>query len=328
MVHQPGVDLPLAIFIMGPTAAGKTDLAIALQDVLPGRIISVDSAMIYRGMDIGTAKPSAAELARAPHRLIDVIDPAETYSVGDFCRDARGEMDAAVAEGRVPLLTGGTMMYFKALKEGFADVPVADQTVRQRLLETAELEGWDSLYRQLQRIDPEAAAGLHPNNHQRLVRALEVFELSGRPLSSHWAARGRWDGQDERGAAQTIALPYRILELALIPESRALLHRRIEARFTMMLNRGLIDEVERLRARGDLNLDLPSMRCVGYRQVWEHLEGNFSYEELVQRGIAATRQLAKRQLTWLRRWPEAHSLDPGSPDLYRNVLKLVDCTPH
>lgn len=330
MERAPQVERPLAIFIMGPTAAGKTDLAIALQDLLPGRIISVDSAMIYRGMDIGTAKPTADELERAPHRLIDLIDPAERYSAGDFCRAARQEMDAATAEGRVPLLTGGTMMYFKALKDGFADVPEGDAEIRLRLQQRAERDGWDSLYRQLRQVDPEAAAGMHPNNHQRLLRALEVYQLTGRPLSAHWASSGRWESAPGRTGGLRLdsscssGLPYDVLELALVPGSRALLHRRIEARFAMMLNRGLIDEVRQLKARGDLSLELPAMRCVGYRQVWEYLDGNFNRQELVQRGVAATRQLAKRQLTWLRRWNEAYQIDPENTDLCRNVLKLIE----
>lgn len=332
MSHDNGgapTDLPLAIFIMGPTAAGKTDLAIALQDRLPGRIISVDSAMIYRGMDIGTAKPKPAELARAPHRLIDLIDPAERYSVADFCRDARREMAAAVEAGRVPLLTGGTMMYFKALKEGLADVPVGDQAVRDRLQLLAETGGWESLHRRLAVVDPEAATKIHPNNRQRLLRALEVYELTGQPLSGFWKSSGAWDRSeahrpDRPGEMATTVLPYRVVELALRPESRQTLHNRIEARFRMMLNEGLIDEVECLRNRGDLVLSMPSMRCVGYRQVWEYLDGNLTRDELVQKGSAATRQLAKRQLTWLRRWQGASSLDTNSPNLYQNVLKLID----
>jgi tRNA dimethylallyltransferase len=320
-LDTPNAGLPLAVFIMGPTAAGKTDLAITLQDWLPGRIISVDSAMIYRGMDIGTAKPRPEELARAPHRLIDLIDPVERYSVADF----RREMDAAVAEGRVPLLTGGTMMYFKALKEGFADVPVADPSVRERLQAYAEAHGWDSLHQRLRQVDPDAAAKIHPNNRQRLLRAVEVYESTGRSLSSYWSASGRWSGPATAGP-QAAQLPYNLVELALAPESRQTLHGRIDARFRMMLNEGLIEEVERLRSRGDLDLSLPSMRCVGYRQVWEFLDGNSSRDELVNRGIAATRQLAKRQLTWLRGWRQAHNLDSNNPNLYRNVLKLIE--PH
>lgn len=321
--------LPPAIFIMGPTAVGKTDLAIALQDALPGRIISVDSAMIYRGMDIGTAKPQPHELERAPHKLIDLVDPAERYSAADFCRDARREMATATAEGRVPLLTGGTMMYFKALKEGLAEAPVSNQALRDRLQAFAEAHGWDQLYRRLQEVDPEAATGIHPNNHQRLLRAMEVYELTGRPLSSFWRASGRW-GESAvtqlQGGVQDPAapvLPYNVLELALLPESRQLLHSRIDARFRMMLNKGLIDEVARLRDRGDLDLSMPSMRSVGYRQVWEFLDGNFNKDELVNRGVAATRQLAKRQLTWLRGWQQAEQLSAEHPKLYEYVLKMI-----
>lgn len=319
---------------MGPTAAGKTDLAIALQEVLPGRIISVDSAMIYRGMNIGTAKPGAEELARAPHRLIDLIDPAERYSVADFCRDARREMAAAVEAGLVPLLTGGTMMYFKALKEGLAEAPVADPIVRERLQAFAEIHGWGTLYQRLLSVDPEAAATIHPNNHQRLLRAMEVYELTGRPLSTFWKSAGRWNtneapGNDSQRAADEMSvLPYNVLELALIPEKRQILHARIDARFRMMLNNGLIEEVEMLRRRGDLDLSLPSMRSVGYRQVWEFLDGNFPRDELVHRGVAATRQLAKRQLTWLRGWRQAHKLNALSPNLYQSVLKLLESQPH
>ena len=322
--RDPGTRLPLAIFIMGPTAVGKTDLAIELQDRLPGRIISVDSAMIYRGMDIGTAKPGPDELARAPHRLIDLIDPAKRYSVADFCRDARREMAAAVDEGRVPLLTGGTMMYFKALKEGFADVPMADQAVRDRLLAIADIHGWSDLYQRLSEADPEAAAKIHPNNHQRLLRALEVYELTGRPLSAFWSSSGRWTdpGMPESKTDQS-DLPYNLVELVLKPRSRQALHRRIDARFRRMLEAGLIDEVKELKDRGDLDLTMPSMRCVGYRQVWEFLDGGLTRSELADRGSAATRQLAKRQLTWLRKWHDAHDLDMSSSNLYQNVLKLI-----
>ncbi|WP_127477558.1 tRNA (adenosine(37)-N6)-dimethylallyltransferase MiaA [Sulfurivermis fontis] len=302
--------LPPAILLMGPTAAGKTDLAVELVERLPCDIVSVDSALVYRGMDIGTAKPDAALLERAPHRLIDILDPAESYSAARFRADALREMAAIAAAGRIPLLVGGTGLYFRALRRGLSDLPGADVAVRARLEAEAASRGWEALHRRLREVDPVAAARIHPNDPQRLQRALEVFAVTGRPLS-----------ELQRGGGD--ALPYRVVALALVPE-RELLHRRIHARFHLMLERGLIGEVEGLFRRGDLGPDKPSIRCVGYRQVWSYLAGEVDHATMVTQGITATRQLAKRQLTWLRSEPDVHWLDSMDPHLLDKVLKLLD----
>ncbi|GAA0562142.1 tRNA (adenosine(37)-N6)-dimethylallyltransferase MiaA [Halomonas salifodinae] len=302
---------PPAILLMGPTAAGKTDLAIALHERLGCELISVDSALIYRGMDIGTAKPSAAELARAPHRLVDIRDPAEAYSAAEFREDALAAMREITAAGRVPLLVGGTMMYYKRLMEGVAQMPAADPALRAELEAEAERRGLQALHEELARVDPRLAAELHPHNRQRLLRALEVYRLSGRPLSVLWAEQCRE------------TLPWRTLSIGVAPAARAVLHERIERRFEAMLDQGFLEEVAALKARGDLHPDLPSMRCVGYRQAWEHLDGAYDRETLIAKGTAATRQLAKRQLTWLRGWPDLHWVDSQQADPLEGVLKLV-----
>ncbi|WP_097460053.1 tRNA (adenosine(37)-N6)-dimethylallyltransferase MiaA [Mangrovitalea sediminis] len=319
---------PPAIFLMGPTASGKTDLAAELCEALPCDVISVDSAMIYRDMDIGTAKPTPDELARTPHRLIDIRDPAESYSAADFRTDALREMAEISAAGRIPLLVGGTMMYFKTLRQGIANMPAADQAIRARLESEASERGLESLHARLRELDPEAAEAIHPNNRQRLLRALEVIELSGRPISAIWRDGGDDNSQENGKYVQwredgNSALPYNVLQIALLPEQRPLLHRRIDERFQKMLESGLIDEVAALKARGDLNLSMPSMRCVGYRQVWEYLDGMLDRSEMVERASAATRQLAKRQLTWLRGWPELHSLSSNDSGNIRMALKLI-----
>ena len=280
---------PLAIFLMGPTASGKTDLAIQLRQSLPVEVISVDSALIYRGMDIGTAKPSAAELALAPHRLIDIRDPAESYSAANFRHDALREMQEISAQGKIPLLVGGTMLYYKALLEGLSPLPSADETLRAKIEQRAKQIGWAGLHQELAKIDPVAAARINPNDSQRINRALEVFYLSGKSLTELTALKGE-------------ELPYQLLQFAIAPEQRDVLHQRIELRFHKMLELGFQQEVEKLYQRGDLHEDLPSIRCVGYRQMWEFLRGDYDYEEMVFRGICATRQLAKRQITWLRGW--------------------------
>ncbi len=304
---------PSAIFLMGPTAAGKTDLAVELCQRFPCEIISVDSALVYRGMDIGTAKPGPDILDRAPHRLIDIRDPSESYSVGEFYRDALAAMEEITQKGKVPLLVGGTMMYFKALRDGLGDLPQADAAVRARLEAELQAQGNDALYRRLQQLDPEAARRIHPHNRQRLLRALEVYEVTGRPISSFWQGTG---GETQSGAGSTnndpltnweresfAGIDYNIINLAVAPACRQELHRRIELRFRQMLAEGLVEEVQKLHQRGDLGPDLPAIRSVGYRQVWDYLDGVLDYSEMVMKGIAATRQLAKRQLTWLRRWP-------------------------
>ncbi len=302
---------PPAILLMGPTAAGKTDLAIALHERLGVELISVDSAMVYRGMDIGSAKPSAEELARAPHRLIDIRDPAEPYSAADFREDALREMREISAAGRVPLLVGGTMMYLKQLLHGVANLPSADPVVRAGLEAELESRGLAALHAELGRVDPASAARIHPNDPQRLLRALEVFRLSGRPLSELWAEQ------------RPETFPWRTLSIGLAPADRAVLHERIAARFRAMLAEGLVEEVAALRARGDLDASLPAMKSVGYRQVWEYLDGDVDRAGLEQRGIVATRQLAKRQLTWMRGWEALHWVDPLGGDPLAEVLKLV-----
>ena len=280
---------PLAIFLMGPTASGKTDLAIQLRQQLPVEVISVDSALIYRGMDIGTAKPTAEELALAPHRLIDICDPAESYSAMNFRHDALREMQDITAQGKIPLLVGGTMLYYKALLEGLSPLPSADEKVRSEIEAKAALIGWGGLHQELTKIDPISAQRINPNDSQRINRALEVFYLTGKTLTELTAQKGE-------------ALPYDILQFAIAPEQREVLHLRIEQRFHNMIELGFQQEVEKLYRRPDLNENLPSIRCVGYRQMWEYLRGDYDHDEMVFRGICATRQLAKRQITWLRGW--------------------------
>jgi len=326
---------PPAIFLMGPTASGKTDLAIALCQHLPCDIISVDSALIYRGMDIGTAKPSAEELARAPHRLIDICDPSESYSAADFRRDALAEMQKITEAGRIPLLVGGTMMYFKALLHGMSGLPSADPGLRTRLESEAAEQGWQALHDELQQRDPVAARLIHPNNRQRLLRALEVIRLTGEPISAFWQAENGSAGQSPGAgiedytyftrwqADEGSALPYTVTQLAIAPSERKVLHERIELRFHRMLEAGFLDEVRALMARGDLDPELPSMRCVGYRQAWEYLAGDSDHEEFVSRGVAATRQLAKRQLTWLRKWSDVRWLDSDDKMVASEALKKL-----
>ena len=282
---------------MGPTASGKTDLAVDLVERLPCEIVSVDSAMIYRGMDIGTAKPGPEILARAPHRLIDILEPTDAYSAARFRADALAEMDDIVRAGRVPLLTGGTMLYFRALQRGLAPLPDADEGVRAALLAEAEREGWAAMHARLAAVDPESAARIHPNDPQRIQRALEVHALTGVAMSRILRTAG------------DVSLPYRLLKLVRAPGQRPVLHLRIEQRFRAMLDQGLVAEVEALWGRGDLGPDLPSMRSVGYRQVLKFVLGEYSFEEMLRRGIIATRQLAKRQLTWLRSEPGCVWLD-------------------
>ncbi|KXF80208.1 tRNA (adenosine(37)-N6)-dimethylallyltransferase MiaA [Enterovibrio coralii] len=294
--------LPKAIFLMGPTASGKTDLAIALRKQFPVEIISVDSALIYKGMDIGTAKPTAEELALAPHRLIDIKDPSEAYSAADFRADALREMEEIVAKGRIPLLVGGTMLYFKALLEGLSPLPSADPVIRAKIEQEAKEQGWQALHDELCRIDPVAGARIHPNDPQRLSRALEVFRISGKTLTELTETKGE-------------PLPYEVHQFAIAPKERGELHRRIELRFDKMIEAGFEEEVRALYDRGDLNPDMPSIRCVGYRQMWDHLAGSCSLEDAVYRGVCATRQLAKRQITWLRSWENLTWLDSDDAQL-------------
>jgi tRNA dimethylallyltransferase len=274
---------------MGPTASGKTGLAVELCQRFPLEIISVDSALVYRGMDIGTAKPDAETLRLAPHRLIDIRDPAEPYSAADFCVDALREMDAITAAGKVPLLVGGTMLYFRALEHGLSELPAADPQVREQLeLEAARI-GWSGMHERLRQKDPQAAERIHPNDPQRIQRALEVISVSGESMSE---LQGRTFGY---------TLGYRLNKIIISPEPRSVLHKRIEQRFDMMMEAGFLDEMQKLFSRSDLNANMPSMRAVGYRQAWEYLQGHCSLEQMREKAITATRQLAKRQLTWLRR---------------------------
>lgn len=308
-MQNPQPTMPKAIFLMGPTASGKTGLAIALARHLPVELISVDSALIYRDMDIGTAKPNAAELAAAPHHLIDIIDPPESYSAAQFVLDARRLMDEIRARGRIPLLVGGTMLYFKALLEGLSNLPEADPAVRAQLDAEAAARGWPALHAELAAIDPATAERLASTDAQRIQRALEVWRLSGHSLSD-WHARGRDD-----------ALDYPVLKLALLPEDRSWLHQRIALRFDLMLQAGFLDEVKKLRAKyPELHPGLPSVRCVGYRQAWEYLDGDIDTAGFIDKGVAATRQLAKRQLTWLRSMDGLTVIDCQTGDLLTPAL--------
>jgi tRNA dimethylallyltransferase len=313
--------LPPAIFLMGPTAAGKTDLAMELTKALPCELISVDSALVYRGMDIGTAKPSKEQLAEFPHRLIDILDPAQSYSAADFRSDALAAMAEITSRGKIPLLVGGTMLYFKALQDGLADMPPADATVRAHLEAEAAALGWQDLHDQLAEIDPVSAARIHPNDPQRLIRALEVYRVSGLSMTAH---REQQTAQSTEAAASgRPQLPYTVAKLAIAPLDRHLLHDRIAQRFVQMLEQGFVDEVLALRARGDLHTGLSSIRAVGYRQVWDHLEGELTWDQMQERGIIATRQLAKRQFTWLRSWQDLQWLDSLACDNLPRALKYL-----
>ncbi|MFT5483154.1 MAG: tRNA dimethylallyltransferase [Halieaceae bacterium] len=293
---------PRLIYLLGPTASGKTELACQLLEHIDCEIISVDSALVYRGMDVGTAKPDRATLARAPHRLVDICDPSEPYSAAQFCTDARREIAAVIAAGRTPLLVGGTMLYFKALTEGLADMPPADATVRAEIQLEADAAGWAGVHERLAVVDPDSAAQIHPNHSQRLSRALEVYLSSGVTMTE-------WRRRQAAGVPRGIAGEYRLLQLGLLPGDRLALHSRIEERFKQMLELDLIEEVRALMAREDLHAELPAIRAVGYRQVWEHLEGRYDRAEMIDRALAATRQLAKRQLTWMRGWPNLKLLE-------------------
>jgi tRNA dimethylallyltransferase len=302
---------PPAIFLMGPTASGKTALACALAEAFPLGLVSVDSALVYRGLDIGAAKPDAATLARHPHALIDIRDPAQPYSAAMFREDALEAMARITAEGAVPLLVGGTGLYFRALEQGLSDLPDADPGVRARIAEEASDRGWPALHARLQERDPQAASRIRPNDAQRIQRALEVIELSGRPLS------------EQQGRTRT-RLPYRLLKLALIPGDREVLRERIARRFDAMLAAGFLDEVRRLRSRGDLDPELPALRAVGYRQAWQHLEGETEAREFRDRAIFATNQLAKRQLTWLRGEVDARAFDPDRGDPFASAAGAIE----
>lgn len=300
MIEQTMTDnvspFPKAIFLMGPTASGKTELAIRLCEQHNCEIISVDSALIYKGFDIGSAKPSIAEQKRAPHFLIDILDPSVSYSAADFRKDALELMQEITARGKTPLLVGGTMLYFKALLDGLSPLPKADPEIRKEIEDQADELGWQWLHDQLAEVDPVSAKRIHPNDPQRLSRALEVYRISGKSMT-HLTQIVDND------------LPFDIVQFAIYPDERAQLHQRIEMRYKQMLEFGFEQEVRALYQRGDLHVDMPSIRCVGYRQMWDYIEGNLDYDEMVYRGIVATRQLAKRQMTWLRGWDKLHRLN-------------------
>lgn len=300
------------VCLFGPTASGKTPLAIHLVQQFPCEIVSVDSAMVYRGMDIGTAKPEADVLRIAPHRLIDILDPKESYSAGQFRADALREIEDIIANKKIPLLVGGTMMYFRVLQQGLATLPKADLTVRAELQAQAEKEGWESLHMQLASIDPAAAQRINSQDAQRIQRALEVYRLTGKTITSLQLE----DTQPLSG--------YHIHNLALAPADRARLHERIALRFDQMLNAGFIEEVKQLFDRGDLTPDMSSIRSVGYRQAWDYLAGLSHYADMREKAIVATRQLAKRQMTWLRSWPEVECLDADSERVVDQASKLLD----
>jgi tRNA dimethylallyltransferase len=301
---------------MGPTAAGKTDLAVELVQKRACEIISVDSALIYQGMDIGSAKPDAATLAVAPHHLINICDPLEAYSVARFRTDALALMAQITARGKVPLLVGGTMMYYKALMDGLAQLPESDPAIRAQLEQEIEEHGLESMHVRLCDIDPVAGARINAADTQRVTRAMEVFLLTGETLTTHWSRQ-----EQQR-------LPYQVTSVGVWPADRAVLHQRIEQRYEIMLQQGFKHEVECLMARGDLHLDLPSMRCVGYRQMWQHLAGEYDDATMQFKGVVATRQLAKRQLTWLRSWPKLQVFDSVDAKLTFNVLQLLDRIEH
>lgn len=299
------------IFLMGPTASGKTGLAVELVERLPCDIVSVDSAMVYRGMDVGTAKPESDVLARAPHRLIDIRDPAQAYSAAEFALDAQQEIARIHAVGRIPMLVGGTMLYFRALEQGLAPLPGADPAVRERLSARADQQGWPALHAELTCADPEIAARLHPNDGQRIQRALEILAITGEQ-PSQLQKRGTPPARD-----------WHLLKLVVAPPEREQLHARIRTRFHAMLEAGFIPEVENLYQRPDLHLGLPALRAVGYRQLWQYLDGQWSYQHALERGVIASRQLAKRQLTWLRREKDLFWLNGFSPNVSDDVCRRV-----
>jgi len=306
---DPKVEPPV-ICLMGPTAAGKTALAMQLHDVLPCDIISVDSALIYRDMDIGTAKPTKEELAKYPHRLINIRDAAQSYSVAEFCQDALAQIAEIRDQGRIPLLVGGTMMYFKSLIEGISPLPQANAEIREKIEQEAQQFGWQHLHQQLAECDPQAAARINVNDSQRITRALEVFRITGNTLSHLSETKGD-------------KLSGKVIQLAIAPKERKTLHQRIALRFEQMIAQDFESEVKKLMQRDDLHENLPSIRCVGYRQMWQHLQGEYDHDEMVFKGICATRQLAKRQLTWLRNWPNLTWLEMESSTNLQQVLAML-----
>ncbi len=312
LIIQPGeaADSPFTIFIMGPTATGKTDLAIAIYHVMPTEIISVDSALVYTGMDIGSAKPDRATLVDVPHHLIDFIDPAENYSAGRFRHDALALIQSGIGHNRLPVLVGGTMLYFNALQKGMADLPDVDAAVRQKVARETQEKGLAAMHWRLQQIDPQAAKRIHPNDPQRIKRALEVYESSGITLSSYWQQQTRQ------------CFPCRVIKIALVPPDRILLRQRITQRFDRMIQRGLIEEVKQLRQRSDLHEALPAIRAVGYRQVWAYLDGKYDFNTMREKAIIATAQLAKRQMTWLRKEKNCNFIEPSQLNTNKILKKI------
>ena len=312
MLNQQNIaaNQPPVICLMGPTASGKTALAMALYDALPCDIISVDSALVFKGMDIGTAKPTAEELAAYPHQLIDIRDPSDSYSAADFCQDALKAIAKSRENGRIPLLVGGTMMYFKSLIEGISPLPEADESIRKSIAFEAAEKGWLALHEELQDFDPVSAERIHPNDPQRLARAIEVYRKTGHTLTQLTEIKGdKVNGN--------------VLQFAIAPKERSDLHARIELRFQQMIEQDFKQEVIDLKQRGDLHLDLPSMRCVGYRQMWQHLQGDYDHDEMIFKGVCATRQLAKRQLTWLRSWQNLQWLHMEDENNLQVILSAV-----
>ncbi len=295
--------MPAVLFLMGPTAVGKTELAVSLRRRLPLELVSVDSSMVYRGLDIGTGKPGPELLSRAPHRLVNIREPDQPYSAAEFCREALAEIEVIHAQGRIPLLVGGTGLYFRALRQGLAPLPSADPKIRARLESEASISGWGVLHQRLGEVDSVAAARIHPTDSQRIQRALEVYELSGEPISALQAR------------AEVTACPYPIQTLVLECRSRAWLHQRIEQRFMKMLEQGLVEEVRALRRQLGADSTLPALRAVGYRQVLGYLNGDYGYREMVSKAVVATRQLARRQLTWLRKEPAEQRLYADADDI-------------
>ncbi|GMR01114.1 MAG: tRNA (adenosine(37)-N6)-dimethylallyltransferase MiaA [Gammaproteobacteria bacterium] len=320
LIVQQGVetDSPTTIFIMGPTATGKTDLALSIYSDLEGELISVDSALVYRGMDIGTAKPDEQTLRKYPHHLVDIIDPADVYSAGQFREDALRLMQQSADNQRIPVLAGGTMLYFNTLQKGIANMPEVDDSVKQAIETEAKIDGLQFMHERLKKIDPESAERIHSNDTQRIKRALELYDFTGKTLTEFWSE------QEARQAQFTF--PYQRIKIALMPDDRVELRKRITQRFDIMLQQGFIEEVEGLFNRGDLHAEMPSIRAVGYRQVWSYLAGDYGYEEMREKAIIATAQLAKRQMTWLRKESDCNFIDPirlNTPKLLKNLKFLL-----
>ncbi|MBN4063355.1 tRNA (adenosine(37)-N6)-dimethylallyltransferase MiaA [Cardiobacterium sp. AH-315-I02] len=320
LIIQQGTtpDSPVALFIMGPTATGKTDLALSIYYEMESDLISVDSALVYRSMDIGTAKPDKQTLHKAPHHLIDIIDPAEVYSAGQFREDALGLMQQSVTNQRVPILVGGTMLYFNALQKGLANMPEVDNAVKQAIEAEAKIKGISAMHERLKSVDPVSAERIHPNDPQRIKRALELFDATGKTLTAFW--------QEQKKNQEKQSFPYRRIKIVLMPADRVELRKRITQRFDLMLQQGFIEEVEGLFKRGDLHADMPSIRAVGYRQVWSYLSGEYAYDEMREKAIIATAQLAKRQMTWLRKEENCYFIDPmalNSQKILKNLKFLL-----